>query len=105
MLSVAISWVPAEVSGAGETEGPSSAPRPRPSPCLGFMSQYLLGQVEVGRGSGGLEVVEHYWLAMARCLGDSNISRNDRLHHLATKVALDFCLHLGRQACPAIEHG
>src|SRR5882724_1045781 len=104
MLSIARSWAPAGASGAGETEGPSSAPSPRPRPCLVFMGQYLLGQLKVGCRSGGPEVVEHDRLAMAWRLGDSYISRNDGLHDLPTQMTLDFGLYLGRQACAAIEH-
>src|SRR4029453_5026844 len=104
MLSIARSWAPAGASGGGEVEGPSSAPSPRPRPCLVFMSKYLLGQLKVGCRSGGPEVVEHDRLTMARSLCDSYISRNDGLHDLATQMTLDFGLHLGREACAAIEH-
>src|SRR6266496_3711448 len=104
MVSISKSCVPPGLSGAGETEGPNSAPRPRPSPCLAFMGQYLLGQFEVGRRAGGLEIVEHDGLAVAWGLSDSYIPRNDSLHDLSTEVPLDFALHLGGQTCPAVEH-
>src|SRR5882724_3624836 len=104
MLSIANSCVPGGISGVVATEGPNSAPRPRPRPCLGFMAQDLLGQFKVSRRAGGLEVIEHDGFAMAWGLSNSYVPRDYGLHDLSAKVPLDFAFHLGCQTCPTIEH-
>src|SRR5215469_2735229 len=83
---------------------PSKAPRPRPSPCLGFMSEHLLGQLEIGDGSGRLEVVEHDRFSMAGRLGDPHVPRNDRLEYLAAQMTLDLAFDLSGETGPPIEH-
>src|SRR5258705_720997 len=88
-----------------EPEGESRAPKPRPSPCWRLtMCDHLSGEIEIGRGAGRLEVVQHDGFPMARSLAKSYISRNYGGHYLISKVPVAFSADLASQAGPAIEH-
>src|SRR5262245_41857817 len=105
MASVAISWTPAASPGVGSPMlGGSKAPRPRPSPCRLVMDEHLLGEFEIGNGSGGPEVVEKDWASVAGRLRETNVARDHRREGLSPQVLMHFVLHLGCEARAAVKH-
>src|SRR5262245_4060204 len=105
MVSVAISWTPAASPGVGSPRpGGSKAPRPRPSPCRLVMDEHLLGELEVGNGSGRPEVVEKDGTAVAGRLRETNVARDHCREGLPAEMLMHLVLHLGRKARAAIEH-
>src|SRR5207244_8871331 len=71
------------------------APRPRPRPGL-FMSDHLASQVEICDRTAGSQIVQHYRLAMARGLGETDVARNHRLEDFARKVTVHLVADLDR---------
>src|SRR5688572_20054033 len=76
----------------------SRAPNPRPSPCRLDMRKHLLGELQIGNGSGRPQIVEHDRLAMARRLGQPDISGDHSGEDLISQVALHLGFDLSRQA-------
>src|SRR5882724_10862333 len=81
----------------------SRAPRPRPRPRL-FMSDHLASQVEIGDRAAGSQIVEHDRPAMARRLGEPDVTWNHRLEDFAREVTLHFVADLERETRAAVEH-
>src|SRR6266540_7356445 len=107
MLSMGSSWtfdVAISVVEEGVGDEDRRAPSPRPKPCLAFMREHLLGQLEIGRRAWRAQIVKHDRLAVARGFSDPYVPWNDGLHDLAAQVPLHLALDLGSEAGPAIEH-
>src|SRR5215475_4942602 len=69
------------------------------------MTKHLPREIEIRYCARRAKIVEHDRLAVARRLGDPNVSRNDRREDLVAEMLLYFPLDLACQARPAIKHG
>src|SRR5688572_1933578 len=82
--STGTSWAPSAGALGGSGSG-RSAESPFPSAFL-FMSHHFLGQLQVGLGPAGADVVEEDRLSEARRLAQAHAARDGRLEDLVLEV-------------------
>src|SRR5678810_495558 len=82
---------------------PNRALSPRPRAFLCAMNN-LLCEADVCLSTFGFDVVKQYWAAMARCLTEPYISRNDGRKYFVSEEFPQITHHLIGQVCSLIKH-